>query len=278
MISPAAQWPEWLTCVPLLFYVALSCDMKEFLEWKDILMIGLITTTIFTGFSLNFGFSDRFNFISLLLSCLSCVSVGFLAVEAQTALKDIVASESGPGIRTITNIEEEANPIERYKAVYGKAKQLEFTLKKRNIALVCLVGMPIFPIIYFLALFRFLHDDTAYSATMIASMLVKSIIASIVSENSFVEGLEDVEVVLARGNLERKVEEVRKTVQFATSKFYRVQFEVPPDAAPLDQSDSHAFFNALHGYKIQGSEHENERHSRRSHGFNGGSGGEHKTN
>ena len=67
-VSPASQWPEWVTSVPLLIYVALSIDSRRSkLRNKDIVVIVSMASCIVAGYMLQLPISKLWS--SVILIC-----------------------------------------------------------------------------------------------------------------------------------------------------------------------------------------------------------------
>lgn len=204
----------------------MACDVKDNLEFKDIAIVALMWGAIFCGLGLHFGLSNYVNVTLLSASCACVLSVFYLAADAQTDLNILISGYFGQ-----RRSQSELNADQRLIQLSNKVTQLEAALKKKSIALVCLVGMPLFPLIYFLTMLHLINDDNAYAATMIASMVVKSIIATIVSEGH-VSGFEDIDFFVARGVLDRDLEEAKQNHDFAHNRFYKVNFNAKSHSQP----------------------------------------------
>eukprot|EP01041_Mallomonas_annulata_P003484 gene3484-6930_t len=229
VLSAAAQFSEWLVCVPLLIYIAVSCEVKNKLSWKDKAVIILMGLAIFLGRLPIFFTGYYLNFILIFLSCACVLSVFYLVIDAHGAL---AAALSRKPVISLENIDAKANTLcsklagghsihQSYELCRQK-KSLESALIRQNLAVICFIAMPIFPLIYFFSLFKILNDDIAYTSTMVVSMLVKVFIATIVTEGH-ITALEDINYTITMHNLDVEADEINKVLSFKHNKHYKVK-------------------------------------------------------
>lgn len=130
VISPASQWPEWVTSVPLLFYSAISCDIsRPSLDLTDVLIISSMGLTISTGFVLNISHFPAWVYHSMLfISCSAVSSVVLLAVFTNKQLvKQIHCAKSLHALEDETSC---MTPRERFHRVEIQFKRLQYAMKK----------------------------------------------------------------------------------------------------------------------------------------------------
>ena len=173
---------------------------------------------IFTGFLAVFHPPEWLTFITILVSCACVVSVVYLAITAQDQLKSIVKE---PLWATHKDNEEKVKISTKSQLLATQKKKMESVLKKKNLAIICLIGMPLFPTIYFLSVFQIISDDIAYTLTMIVGMIVKLFVANVIAEGHIIAS-EDIDYVIAMHNLEVEAEAIKKAMDFAQNKFYKI--------------------------------------------------------
>eukprot|EP01036_Dinobryon_divergens_P024898 gene24898-33389_t len=230
VISPAAQWPEWMTSVPLLFYIAISCDAsRSSLNTVDISILVAMSLTIFLGFLLNLSSIDVPVWVFGMLLFLSCCGVLSVIALALLTEKELVTE-----IRCAKTLDSvsgnfEMTPRERLVYVRNRFKRLHYTMKKKKLAIVCLVGMPLFPIIYFLSALKIIQDSVAYAAFMFAGMVTKSIIATIIASSQMFY-YDNIEYCVAMQNLKQQLSSNKSFVRFAENKYHKMNFTALSDA------------------------------------------------
>lgn len=160
--TPAAQWPEWCTTVPYLVYTAIAVDDKEKLDWADTGAIFSMFLCIFTGAILNLPMPLGAAQFFLFISCVAMGGVVGMVIRAHRALNAEVHSEEADSA-THTH-------------------KIAIAAQSRNLAWLCLVGMPVLPILYFFKVGNYMSDDTFYAANNITSCIIKLVFASIAAE------------------------------------------------------------------------------------------------
>ena len=131
VISPAAQWPEWMTSVPLLFYIAISCDAsRSSLNTVDISILVAMTLTILCGFLLNIRSAVVPQWVFCMLLFISCCGVLSVFVLAFSTEKQLVTQiRNAKTLDSITG-NFEMTPRERLVYVQNQFKRLHYTMKK----------------------------------------------------------------------------------------------------------------------------------------------------
>jgi len=163
VVSPAAQWPEWMTSVTLLFYSAVSCDIsRTSLEFMDVVIILSMALTIICGSLLNLVhlLPRWLHLLMLTISCLTVLSVGLLAIFSERALErqihssrsvtssnnSYIYSKNEESYKYKSNrnsnsedvergVVEAMSPRERLHVVEIQFKRLQYAMKK---VIVCL--------------------------------------------------------------------------------------------------------------------------------------------
>ena len=164
VISPAAQWPEWITSVPLLIYSAVAVEQKEALNVSDKLIIFSTFVTMLCGYLVNV---KPPHWVAVLLISISCICVsGIFAI--------VLRARANYGMMKSAIYSETHHRI--------KAVSIAIATQQNNLALLLLITMPCFPIVYFLGVGKVISDDVQYSITMILGMVAKVLFASMSAE------------------------------------------------------------------------------------------------
>lgn len=224
VISPSAQWPEWITSVPLLFYMAVACSSsKSNLDNIDIIMIFCMVLTILFGFLLNLKFTFWLNVLCLMLSCTSVSVVVLLAIQAQRQLELQITSSKEKLNSLSKNTKNNAQL--RLKTVKRKYDQLKIALKKKNLSLICLVGLPLFAIIYFLSLIKIIDEFVTFATFMVVGLLFKSIMGGLLMAGH-ISLYEDIHYEETVAFLEKEIHEQNSMLSFVENKFTKTRFEI----------------------------------------------------
>lgn len=210
-----------MTSVPLLMYMAVAQDVKANLGAKDLAVIVAMALTISVSALMNWKMPHFLNSLCLVGACLLTMSVVWFAVDAQREFESLVISNLASMESIDSSVPQPAS--QRYKLIVSQRKTLNSAAKKKSIAMVCFVGMPLFPSIYFFSLLQIFDDDVSVALTMIAGMLVKSVIAIIVCEGH-ISSFAGVEYDLASIELEDRVRDAKKTLALSKHKYYKVKF------------------------------------------------------
>ena len=139
-MSQAAQWPEWLTSVPLLFYSTVSCDItRSSLATLDISILVAMTLTIVCGFLLNFhqymSFIPLWGYSTLLfISCAGMVSVFVLAFSTERQL--LTHLQSAQSLNVMSDDLSDMSPREKLHHFEVRYKRLQYTMKKVSLLLL----------------------------------------------------------------------------------------------------------------------------------------------
>ena len=224
VLSPAALWPEWLTSVPLLLYVAIACEVKPHLDRRDLMIIFLMFCTIFFGFLLVFVSNIYFRILCLCLSCICTASVIFFSILAKELFKNRI---NEPLWATHANMDVEIDFSDSIKLdIRSKSRLLEIqrktiesALTKKNLSIICLYGMPHFPVIYFLSLSCLINEDVAYASTMVVGMLVKLFVATVVTEGNF-PVTEDVDYMIVMNDIDVEADAIKKALSDTKRIFF----------------------------------------------------------
>jgi hypothetical protein len=131
VISPGAQWPEWVTSVPLLFFSAIACDISRVdLEVVDVIIIVGMALTIVGGFILNLTWIPLHIHCGVLaLSCLAVLSVVLWVIFSEKQLEDQIHRSKSLTVDN-TLFCTELTPRERLLRVEMQFKRLQYAMKK----------------------------------------------------------------------------------------------------------------------------------------------------
>ena len=213
--------------MPLLLYMAVSCDLnKRELEWSDIAIILSMFSCIYLGFLLVVGFSYWWNVAFLTLSFVFVVAIAQLVHMAQHQLQGQIEIAFHPNLELNSSTDRKLKKSiagDKLMALRMQYSALQYALKKKNLALVCFVGMPLFPAIYILSFSRMVTMEFAYVLTMFAGMSVKCIMVTLLASDqialSHEVGYSDAELLL-----QNRLEVAQKAFAFANNKHYKRNF------------------------------------------------------
>ena len=181
--STAAQWSEWLVCVPLMTYMIVTIDDKSDLSISDYTIILLMGFSVLVGFLMNFTVTYGGGIFLFVFGCLCLMGVLLFVIKAPHA----IAPNSGPATELQTT----------------NKKHRDLGIATRRKALIVLVAIlfPLFPIIYLLGWVLVLDRD---------QVAVGYILVSVMSKLFFVHALIDSQVYLLDS-----LEAYRKTEKLA---------------------------------------------------------------
>mmetsp|Transcript_26566 Transcript_26566/g.44412 ORF Transcript_26566/g.44412 Transcript_26566/m.44412 type:complete len:1010 (+) Transcript_26566:77-3106(+) len=152
----AAHFPEWLVCVPLIAYTAASVDDKPNLSREEV--------------------------VSLLCHFL-CIAFGALAQASKDPLLCVIflVLSSFCLVVTYSSLFEVSAEYERLQRIASRNSrsrglfESQLVLARRKLVLTRVIGymFPIFPLIYGLAMYGFIDDNTTFAAFLIFSASTK---------------------------------------------------------------------------------------------------------
>eukprot|EP01036_Dinobryon_divergens_P036155 gene36155-47005_t len=207
VVTPSTQWPEWLTTVPFLIYTAVAVEDKERLNTADILVIISMFFCILTGYFLNLELPWWLAYLLLIISCVSMLSTVYMVVRANKNHAEVSGQEHSALTRA---------------AYIAEAEQA------RNLSVLCLVAMPILPILYFMAIGNLLSVDVFYSSNNIMSCMVKLVFAAIAAEGH----MSTTEQMFTA--LQTDVELAKEGEAFAEHLFHKVTIPLKSVTAGMD--------------------------------------------
>ena len=146
-----------LVCLPLLFYMSLSMEIKDSFSKRDILTILLAFSTVFFGFLMIIVPFMIANIIFLIVSFLCGITALFLIqnVPGDVRVDDLILFTS------------------------NREKEMELLQKRKQLNMFLLFTVPIFPIVYILSLTDILDRNQTFVAFTSCSILSKVIFVTI---------------------------------------------------------------------------------------------------
>ena len=197
--SPAAQWSEWLVCVPLMTYMIVTIDDKSSLSMSDYSIILLMGFSVLVGFLMNFRVSYGGGVFLFVFGCICLVGVLYFVIKAPHYHSILPNTKMG-------HSNEEPNP-------YKKHRELGIATRRKALIILVAVLFPLFPIIYLLGWIHVLDRD---------QVAVGYVLVSVVSKLLFVNSLIDSQVYLSDSlEADRKIE---KLAQDSRRDFLRYVF------------------------------------------------------
>jgi hypothetical protein len=296
VISPAAQWPEWIVNTPLLIYLAVACEMKSQLNKSDICIVVLIALAIFTGYLANISSNLIWNYIVISISFITCAAFMLIVLnnnlyftlseespepnyetlyqkqEISTSKNDLQHSnyKNQEGVidlyiidkakvnaefdnHTIRNNNNNNNSNETSRLnsltfkttneLQMKKRLMENRLKRRFLTRICIIGIPLFPIIWTLSAIKIIDDDMCFILMMVVSMTVKLFIATIVTNEKTI-ALNDINYTITMHNLDVESTEIQKFSNFKQNKFYKYKFLMPTDSLEDTKNMNNSGYNS----------------------------------
>lgn len=184
--SSAAQWSEWVTCVPLMAYIAVAVEDKVRLSLHDYIVIVCLFIAVFSGAVMNFSFENQA--VGVFLFVIGCVAlvVSYLVVRS---------IEIGGG-----SLNSDDN---------AKKKDADLVTATKKVSLLRLIYIifPAFPIVYLFAYYEKLDRDQLNVAFVLLSVAAKLLFVGALIE----EQISVTEHIRCRRDAESMVNETRRT-------------------------------------------------------------------
>lgn len=170
VVSPASQWPEWATSVPLLVYVALATDSRrKKLRKKEIVIICAMTFCICAGFMLQLPVSFLWSALILVFAMFSILSI--ILMIHRDHKKEIISKD--PDSTDTLNEEIKSVSLER------EIGKISSAMKTRTLTYLLFFVFPVFPLVYLLAMAGLFDFNQTLIGWQIAGVFAKLMFAAL---------------------------------------------------------------------------------------------------
>eukprot|EP01041_Mallomonas_annulata_P014765 gene14765-31373_t len=160
---PSTQIAEWITCVPILFYVIIAIDYKSEFSYKDKIAMGSILLAMICKEITLF-------FNSLAISVLFFILAHIFALLGMYIL--IITNTNLTGYGTLEPIlDDESGQI-----IGGNSRI------RARLCLLLVCTMPLFPIVYYLAWSNVIGSQLTIFLFTLLNLIVKLVFASLVMD------------------------------------------------------------------------------------------------
>ena len=159
--SPAAQWSEWLVCVPLMTYMIVSMEQKPALTLGDYTIILLMGFSVLVGFLMNLPVTFGGGVFLFIFGCLCLIGVLVFVMKGR---ESVVPTSND----YLTNDQITAK----------KYQLLAQTNRRNNLTLLIATVFPIFPLIYLLGWIHILDRDQVAIGYIMVSLIAKLLFVS----------------------------------------------------------------------------------------------------
>lgn len=166
--SSAAQWSEWITCVPLMAYIALAVDHKPCLTMIDCAVVIGIILAVSSGVIMNF------NFVNYIFGI-------FLFIFGSCSL---LASHIATLYIRVEECNVETRPSTEYH-LRRRDDEIIASVKKTALMRLMFFIFPIFPLAYLLKFCGVIDRDQLY---------VTFVLLSVIAKHLFVSSLVDIQI------------------------------------------------------------------------------------
>ena len=174
---------------------------------------------IVAGFALNLKLSRTTDKINVLFSYVATSIVAYLSRMTQHQLQTQINMIINLDLEKVDSV----IPREKLQILELQKIRLSSALKKKNISMVCLISMPLFPLIYALSAFKVIDQYITYASFMIIGMITKTVIIALLT-NGNITLIEDLDYINATNYLKEKSVEINELVAFSENKFYKTKF------------------------------------------------------
>ena len=172
VVSPASQWPEWITSVPLLVYVALSIDSRRSkLKTKDCIVITSMATCILAGYMLQLPISKLWS--CLILICAHLCILSTILMIHRDHHKDVYLNERADAVKL------SAKSVIGNKTLELEVGRITNAIKTRTLAYLLFFVFPIFPLVHVMALVGFIDADMTFIAWQVAGVFAKLVFVAL---------------------------------------------------------------------------------------------------
>jgi hypothetical protein len=180
VVSPAAQWPEWITTVPFLVYITISIDtQKRSLVCSDYVVIFGMAVCIGMGWALQLRLPGEWSAATLILANLAILSTIFLVHRAQGDTGRTSSSLRSTRLRLPFQVYDtlptssEVLPEDVSVFTERAAKEISTEVRIKTLSYLLFVVFPLFPVIYIAALVGLLDYNWTYIGFQFAGLVAK---------------------------------------------------------------------------------------------------------
>ena len=164
--SPAAQWSEWLVCVPLMTYMIVSMEEKPGLTIADYTIIIFLFLSVLAGFLMNLPVTYGGGIFLFIIGCLCLLGVLLFVMKG----RDVIVPISND---CLTNDQ----------ITTKKAHLLAQTNRRNNLIALIAIIFPLFPFINLLGWVHVLDRDQTAIGYVLVSLLAKLLFVSTLSDS-----------------------------------------------------------------------------------------------
>jgi len=154
--SPAAIWPEWISCGPLLVFITVTFTGKASLSRMDIFLMVMFYLCILTGYLIIVSTTYATGVFWLIMSCLTYLPLLYLPFYRSDPLID-------------HNDKDSDKKLASFAVRYAR---------QRNIAIWLTIILPLYTVNYLLALFKGIDVSTTIGTYQVLSVLTKGLFAA----------------------------------------------------------------------------------------------------
>jgi len=180
VVTPAAQWPEWVTSVPFLVFITLAIDSnKKNLAFIDYFVIVGMAICIGLGWALQLQLPGVWSTTILIISNLAIVSTVFLVHRSQSGFDTDFAVI---GLATYHNKSENSNVTEKTEisaSTERAVREISDEVRMKTLSYLLFVIFPLFPLIYLSAMLGALDYNWTYICFQFAGLAAKLLFAAL---------------------------------------------------------------------------------------------------
>lgn len=178
VVSPAAQWPEWITTVPFLVYITISIDtQKRSLVCSDYVVIFGMALCIAMGWALQLQLPGDWSAATLIFANLTILSTIFLVHRAQGDPDRAMPSLGSTMLpfQVYESLPTSSETLPEDVSVYTEraAKEISTEVRMKTLSYLLFVVFPLFPVIYIAALVGLLDYNWTYIGFQFAGLVAK---------------------------------------------------------------------------------------------------------
>mmetsp|Transcript_19791 Transcript_19791/g.27208 ORF Transcript_19791/g.27208 Transcript_19791/m.27208 type:complete len:730 (-) Transcript_19791:249-2438(-) len=157
--SPAAIWGEWCACGPLLVFIVVTLVDKSYLSKMDVFLIVSFFLCLITGFLIIVPQSIAMGYFWLTISCVTYLPLLYLPLYTRHHTGNIYAMP-----------EDEDAFFKQYSERYTK---------RFNLSMVLTVILPLYTVIYIVALFGVVGPAETIAIYQVLSVLTKGLFSAV---------------------------------------------------------------------------------------------------